>query len=232
MRISTWLVVAGLLATAACSKDDKRGEAKRDDDPVASGALGDEIMVDPELAGQKGGAGAAAIELPPEQRTPEAIAAAKAEALKLAGGTIESAPAPETGDADHLVDSAVTAAQVAAAAKAGKADCAGKVEYSARWANALPEALGVYPQGAVSEAAGTDRDGCKLRVVGFVTPVAVSDVVDFYYTRLRAAGYQARHMIEKDVHVLGGSKGVASYLVYARQREDGLSEVDLVASGG
>jgi len=224
-------VMAGVLALAGCGGSQKRDEAVPDDDPVVSGALGDEIMVDPELAGQKGSAGDTAIELPSEQRSPEAVAAAKAEALKLAGGSIEAAPDPEPGEAGVLVSGAVTAAQVAAAARASKADCAGKVEYSAKWAAALPEALAVYPQGAVREAAGTDRDGCMLRVVSFLTPVTVDDVMDFYYTRVRSRGYDARHMVEKDGHVLGGKKAGASYLVYARKLDNGLTEVDLVASG-
>jgi len=226
------ILLAGLLTLAGCSGGDKRDQASPDDDPVVAGALGDEIMVDPDLAGQKGKAGDAAIELPSEQRTPEAIAAAKAEALRLAGGAIQKAPDPESGDPGPLVNGAVTAAQVAASARTGKTDCAGKVEYSAKWATKLPEPLTIYPQAALREAAGTDGDGCKLRVVSFVTPVTAGEVIDYYYTRLRSHGYDARHMVEKEGHVLGGKKANASFLIYARKLGNDLTEVDLVASGG
>jgi hypothetical protein len=224
--------LAGVLLLAGCGHAEKAEKAKAENDPAVTSALGDEIMVDPELAGQQGSAGASKIEIPPEQRTPEAVAAIKAEALKLAGGTIQPAPAPSgEGDVSKLVESAATAAQIAAAAKTGKVDCAGKVQYSAKWATALPAALAVYPQGAVQEAAGTDSDGCRLRVVNFVTPVTPGDVIDFYNTRVRAGGYDARHQLDGAQHVLGGRKGAAAYLVYARKLDNGLTEVDLVASG-
>jgi len=232
MRSSAWTALAGALLVVGCGSGEKAAKPKAEEDPAVTGALGDEIMVDPELAGQNGNDGASAIELPPEQRTPEALAAAKAEAARLAGGTIQPAPEPVSGDVSKLIENTATAAQFAAAAKTGKVDCAGKVEYSAKWANALPAVLAVYPQGAVQEAAGTDADGCKLRVVSFLTPVAASDVVDFYYTRVRSGGYDARHHVDGNDHVLGGGKAGASYLIYARQLDNGLSEVDVVASGG
>ena len=130
-----------------------------------------------------------------------------------------------------VVELHATAAQVAEAAKTGKVDCAGKAEYSMKWASSLPEALGVYPRGAVQEAAGTDSDGCRMRVVSFATPVAPEDVIDFYFTRVRAAGYDAKHSLDGKDHVLGGSKGSAAYLIYARKLDNGVTEVDLIASG-
>lgn len=224
--------LASALLLAGCGKGGEAAKPKGEEDPAVTGALGDQIMVDPELAGQQGSGGTGKIELPPEQRTPEAIAAAKAEALKLAGGAIQSAPAPAVGgSATVLEQNAATAAQVAEAAKAGNVDCAGKVQYSANWATSLPAALAVYPRGAVQESAGTDADGCRLRVVSFVTPVAAGEVVDFYYTRLRAEGYSARHQMNGNDQVLGGGKGAAAYVVYARKLDNGLTEVDLVASG-
>lgn len=235
MKIPGRLAFAGLtslMLLAGCGSADKETKAKAEADPAVTGALADEIMVDPDLAGQQGPVGSAQIELPPEQRTPEAIAAARAEAAKLAGGAIQSAPAPAGGDSAKLVEGAATAAQFAAAAKTGKVDCAGKVEYSAKWAAALPAVLSVYPKGAVQEAAGTDKDGCKLRVVSFLTPVAAGEVVDFYYTRVKAGGYDAAHQVDGEDHVLGGKKAGAAYLVYARKLQNGLTEVDLVSSGG
>lgn len=223
------LIVALLLAGCDKSEPDK---VTAQNDPAVSSALRDEIMVDPELAGQQGETGGSAIELPPEQRTPEAIAEAKAQAAKLAGGSITAAPAPEGGDGARLIEGAVTAAQFAAAARTGSTDCSGKVEYSANWVTSLPAVLAVYPQGAVQEAAGTDKDGCRLRVVSFVTPVAASEVVDFYYTRVRSGGYDAKHQVDGEDHILGGKKAGAAYLVYARKLGNGLTEVDLVASGG
>ncbi|PEQ12953.1 hypothetical protein B2G71_08950 [Novosphingobium sp. PC22D] len=225
--------LAGVLLLAGCNSSTEEKDAA-EQDPALAGALGDQIMVDPDLAGQEGGAVSAdggQVELPPEQRSPEAVKAAIAEATKMAGGSLKSAPQPASGGTSSLVESAATAAQVAQNSKAAKTDCAEKVQYSTAWAAKLPTAFPVYPRGAVQEAAGTDSDGCKLRVVNFVTPVTPGDVIDFYYTRASAGGYGTEYRMDGSDHVLGGEKGGAAYLLYARKLKNGLTEVDLIASG-
>jgi hypothetical protein len=228
--------MAALLALAGCNESEPPA-APPAKDPALTGALADQIMVDPELVGQNQAnsaitaADSNSVTQPAPAGGTEAIAAAKAEAAKLAGGAIQSAPAPTPGDGKALAADAATAAQLATVADKSQADCAGKVEYSAHWATALPEPLGVYPRGAVSEAAGTDQAGCRLRVVSFTTPVPPQDVVDFYYTRLRKAGYGAAHRLDGKDHVLGGRKAASAYVVYARPAEDGMTEVDVVAGG-
>ena len=84
----------------------------------------------------------------------------------------------------------------------------------------------------MQEAAGTDQAGCALRVVNFQTPVAIDDVVDFYFSSASKAGYSARRVRDGGDDILGGVKGGASYVVYARRLASGATEVDLVTSGG
>lgn len=226
--------VASICLLAGCGKSEKSPEGGNPEDPAVSGALGDQIMVDPELAGQSGAAvsaGSASIELPPEQRSPEAIAAARQEAAKLAGGTLKSVSSPTEGKVTSLLENAATAAQIAQASKAAATDCASMVKYSMTWATKLPTALKVYPRGAVQEAAGIDNGDCSLRVISFATPVSTGDVMDFYYTRATADGYNADYHIEGADHVLGGSKGAAAFVIYARKLDNGLTEVDLISSG-
>lgn len=217
------LVVPALtlvLFLASCGSETK--EAGRDAE--------DPIMVDPELAGQNG-EGAASAAFPARARTPQAIAAAKADALKAAGGLIRPAPAAKAiGSGSGQL--AITPAQIAASAIGVGSKCPDKIEYSAGWATRLPAPLSVYPRGHVVEAAGTDRDGCKLRIVNFVTPVTIKDVVDFYSTRVSAAGFDAEHRVDGKEHVLSGAKGSAAYVVFARPLEDGLTDVDIVSNGG
>lgn len=226
--------LAAVLLLAGCGSAKQPGDAA-EPDPAMTGALGDQIMVDPEMAGADGAALApnpGKIELPPQQRSPEAIQAARDEAMVQAGGNLKSAPRPGAGSASSLVEGAATAAQVAQDAKAARADCTAKAQYSATWAAKLPQDLPVYPRGAVQEAAGTDSAGCRLRVVNFVTPVTPGDVIDFYYTKTTGAGYGAEYRMDGSDHVLGGRKGGQAYLVYARKLGNGLTEVDLIASGG
>lgn len=225
---------AMLILLAACGSK-QEAPVPVESDPAVNGALGDQIMVDPNMSGNNGAALAAnggAIELPAQQRSPEAIAAARDEAMVQVGGTLKSAPAPKPGAASSLVESAATAAQVAQEAKAASTDCTQKAQYSATWAAKMPKDLPVYPRGAVQEAAGTDDAGCHLRVVNFISPVTPKDVVDFYYTKATAAGFGADYRMDGSDHVLGGRKGGQSYLVYARKLGNGLTEVDLIASGG
>ena len=225
--------VAALSLVAGCDRADDDNANLAEGDPAMDGALGDQIMVDPELSGQSGGAATAGggAGLPPEQRGPEAIAAAKQDAMKKAGGSIDAAPEPRRTSTASLVESAATAAQVGEAARAGGQDCAEKVEYAMNWSTRLPDAIGIYPRGAVQEAAGTDADGCSLRVISYLSPVDPGDIVDFYYTTARKGGYNADYRMDGNDHVIGGKNGGKAYVVYARKLDNGLTEVDLIASG-
>lgn len=224
--------LAGLALLSGCGSDEKKDAAQAD--PAMTGALEDQIMVDPDLAGQNGGAasaGANRVDLPPEQRGPEAAAAARQEALRMVGGELKPAPEPARGDVASLTERAATAAQIAQATQTAKTDCAARAQYSMSWAARLPDALRVYPRGAVQEAAGIDADGCSVKVASFLTAVTPRDVIDFYFTRVRAAGYEAQYRLDGGDHVLGGAKAGSAYVVYARQLDNGMTEVDLMASG-
>jgi len=232
------VLIAPLLLLAACTSEDEPTEAA-EGDPAMAGSLGEQIMLDPDLAGANRANNAAAVpsadgSIPAEQMTAEALASARGQALKLVGGPGAMKKAPEARVANGTLpaDSELTAAARAAAAPAGEADCAAKARYTAEWAAKLPAAFPVYPRGAVQEAAGTDDGACALRVVNFTTPVPLSEVIDFYYTRASAAGFTAQHIVDGEDNVLGGTKGQASYVVYARRLKGGGTSVDLVTSGG
>ena len=213
-------------------------EAAREEDPATTEALGDQIMYDPDLAGQNRADSAASVpsgdgSVPTVEGGAEAVAAARSDALRLVGGAGRMQKAPDAREVAGALpaDAALTAAARAAQAPGGRGDCAAKVAYTMAWAAKLPAAFPVYPRGAVQEAAGTDTSGCSLRVINFVTPVPLGEVMDFYYSRARTAGFSTQRVLQDGDDVLGGVKGAASYVVYARHLPSGNTEVDLVTSG-
>jgi hypothetical protein len=234
------LLLSAVLLLAGCGEAKQRAAKPAEPDAAVIEALADPIMTDPDLTWQNQAhaaiavAGPAAGALPPIDRGDAAIGAARDMAARLVGGDfggeVPPAPDPVAGDLVALRD-AVTAAQMAVAAGVTRAECARDVGYSASWAARLPAPLQVYPRGAVQEAAGSDADGCGLRVVHFATPVAVADVVAFYHARLRAAGYPAAHLADHDDHALRGRKGDLAYVIHVRAGANDLTEADIVVSG-
>ena len=171
--------------------------------------------------------------LPPEMLSPEALGRARAAALDLVGGASRMKKAPVAVEVAGKLpaDAALAVASRAVAAPGANGNCADRAEYTMQWAARLPAAFPIYPRGAVQEAAGTDASGCSLRVVNFVTPVPLGEVMDFYYSRARAAGFSAQRVLQDGDDVLGGVRARASYVVYARRLPSGNTEVDLITSG-
>jgi len=237
IRRSAFLCAAVLLVSA-CGTKDQPAQPGNDDAAMAT-ALGKPITTDPDLAGENGANAAAFVPsadgtVPNVDMSPEAVTAARAEALDLVGGPGAMKKTPEATAVNGPLpqDSALTAAARAAASPGGQGDCAARARYTAEWAAKLPDAFPVYPKAAVQEAAGTDEGACNLRVVNFTTAVPLPEVLDFYYTRATTAGFSAQHVRDGGDDVLGGVKGAASYQVYARDLPNGGSSVDLVTHGG
>lgn len=230
------LALPAALLLTACGEEPAKPDVAQD--PALTAALGEQIMVDPDLVGMNDANAVAQLpvqdgSLPSLDLGPEAIERARADALVLLGGQakLRKAPAPREVSGELPADAPLTAAARAAAAPGANADCAKRAEYSAGWAARLPAAFPVYPRGAVQEAAGSDAAGCSLRVVNFQTPVPLAEVIDFYFTRAATAGFTAQRVLQDGDDVLAGTKGKSSYVVYARRMPSGATEVDLVTSG-
>lgn len=224
-----FLMPLAALVLSACGQETAAPDSAKDLDPAIVAALADPIMIDPDLASQNRGNAAIAMGafdgVPLEDVSPEAIEAARAEAVRLAGGTIKSAPEPaETGKA---APPAVTAGQLAAMT-ANPAGCVEGLRYGYAWAAQFPATLPIYPRGHVQESAGSA--GCKLRAAVFTTPVEPQAVIDFYYTTAGTGGYSADRSRAGEVEVLSGSKGASAYLVRVRT-VGGLSQVELAVRG-
>ncbi|MEH3037096.1 MAG: hypothetical protein PGN23_11520 [Sphingomonas adhaesiva] len=204
--------------------------AASEGDPALTAALHDQIMVDPALVQQANDD----VVRPPSMPVtgavpPDGIAIAAMKTIPLPTG-LRSAP-PPSADCPACVTArrALTLGALAQSQGGGTARCAQRLAYSTVWANRLPDALPLYPDARVAEAAGADGDGCALRVVSFVSAQPMQALLDFYYTRAAAAGFPAGHQANGGEHVLAGAKpGAGAYLVTLRPHRGGGTEVDLM----
>lgn len=228
------IYLVGAIALSGCDAEPDGFTPADQQDPATALALGDAIMVDPDLAGQNlgdaalTGGGPAAAPIPLLRRTPEVIVAARDEAARLAGNAIAPPPAPTSEIETSRAAMALTAPAIAALLSPA---CAAKSDYTMAWAARFPTKLPLYPRANVQEAAGTDAPGCALRSASFLTPVAAEDVAGFYYQMARKAGLMVEHRREGRDSVLQGGKGKATFILFIRQRDDGLTEADFATFG-
>ncbi|HEU0066491.1 MAG TPA: hypothetical protein VFQ57_04545 [Sphingomonas sp.] len=197
------LSLAIVLALGACSgKDDDPAPAQKPiADPAVAEALQGPIMVDPGL-GQS--ANIDALRPPPR---PDTVLV------------------PLDAAVSRPVGAALTLGAVAQAIPRTAA-CAGRVRYSAIWSTRLSPAFPLYPDAAVTEAAGTD-DGCSLRIVAFASDAAPDVVRTWYGARARAAGYTVRSGGMR----VSGERAGALYVVHVQPRDGGGSDVHLIVGG-
>jgi hypothetical protein len=231
----------------ACDrKDDKDSLARLDAelanstaDPALKGALEDQIVVDPNLTGQSN---ANALRpagrpldggLPAFKVDPKAVAAQIAAAEKLAGGKLLRAPEAIQTPSDGETPATLGALARDQGKRQGIA-CDGKLDYGMEWAQRLPEALPLYPGARLTDAAGAEGKSCAIRAVSFLTGVPMQNLLDFYYTQAKRAGYAASHEIMDGQHMLGGVRGAdeAAYVLTFAPAPGGATAVDLIANKG
>lgn len=177
-------------------------------DPAVKGALQDQIMVDPQLAAQ---ANAHSIRPPDEPySTP-----------------LPPSDRPTQSDSQPPQTLAQTARSDIAGSKAG---CNFAVNYSARWAAMLPVDIPIYPQGHVTEAAGSDTPTCHLRVVSFTSEAPVAAATDFYLTHGHDAGY-APSQTGDTIRGTRAKDGAMIVITIGKTNAGG-SAVDIVTNAG
>ncbi len=240
-------------ALAACgggaAADDKIDDELLSDakDPAMTGALEDQILVDPDLTSQNDRNSALTAGGPPNGALPtdtgsvgsaqRAVADAQA---ALGEGRMMSAPEPTRVAAEDCTTCADGGgATLGARAREqysgrGKGTCDDRLTYDMGWANRMPPEFPIYPRANVREAAGVEAGLCDIRVVTFRTTASLKNVADFYYTKARRSGFDAEYQLRGDDYVLGGTRDVddGAYVVFMRPQSNGGTEVDIVASNG
>jgi hypothetical protein len=226
-----------LLILVGCSSSKPAPDPNAERDGAAAAALNDPIMVDPDLSAQNrgnaalSGGGPPNGNLPDFNRSPEEAEAALNSAQATLGDILRPAPeASQTAPKSRLAG-AITMPAVAAASGVASKACADGMGFTFAWAAQLPAGLPIYPRGHTIVAAGNDTFGCKVRAVRYVTPVAVRDVVDFYYSIASIARLSPERRHEGDDEVVAGKSAAGSGAAYIRKRADGLTEVNLISSG-
>ena len=210
LRFAAAAVLPLALALSACG----------DDDAVESAPGTEQAQAGPQFGGEV-------------DSSPEAIAAAQAQAKEIAGGDAQWRTAPEArvASGDLPADSILNQALAGANTGDSQADCASAAEFGNEWASRLPETFPVYPGAAVTEAAGTDAGGCNLRVVNFMTAVSKAEVMNFYYTLAANEGYSTQRVSAGGEDTLGGSMAGSQFVVVGRERAGGGADFDLIVSG-
>ena len=241
-----WLVAGLMIAAAplAGCRDNPNAKAELkplDDgltsaDPAIKGSLEDKIMVDPKLAGQANRNAVGPGNMPVEGTVP-GVAGGKAESAAEAAAVLKAGKllaAPKAQPFEENCDNCEAKRPVtlgALAREQTKGSCDAKLTYGNGWADRLPAAFQLYPRATLREAAGIDGGKCNLRVVNFQTAASMQGVLDYYHTMAVRAGYTSDHRVRGTEHVLGGTKGDLAYVLFVR-RDGGMTDVDLVASGG
>ncbi len=205
-------------------------------DPLVEQALGDQLMVDPDLASQNEANAALTVafdsSFPPLITGPEQRAAAltATRSLLLEGGEITDLPKTDASDdsADFPnLTGALTAAERASRIGFAK-ECADRLNYSAIWAARLPTHANIVPDGAVIEAAGNPQAECNIRIVTYVTNLPLEEVMQFHFNLAKRANLAPRYSAG-DESVLHAISSQTSIAVHARQRSEFQTEVDVIS---
>ena len=229
---NTLVPIVLMLAVAGCSRDS--AQDAKPVDPAVTAALAGPLLTEPDLAAMNGagraltGTGVASALIPANLYTPEAIAAAKAEAKAQLGGAIAASRAASGSDKAIGGQTALDSLRRAY----GKMPCEGLANWSAIWATRLPPPFTPYPRGHVEEALGADGGTCHVRAVTYRIGVTPAEALDFHAVQAAQAGLSVEHRADGDAHALIAGKGALSATIYVRPGPEGLTEVHIVTSGG
>lgn len=228
-----WLPLAALLLSS-CGDDVLPVDANNavGADPLLARALNDPLMVDPDLAYRNEANAAITIRhdhaLPTFTGSTEAAQRARevARLELLDSGSILDLPGETTGARKVALAGLSTSNEIIDAV-GGPGQCSGQLEEGLAWAARMPDVARVMPHGMVQQAAGVDAGGCDVRVVRYLTPVAIEDALQYHFNQAARARLSATLFREPEA-ILQASRGDIHLTVHARPGPGGTSAIDLV----
>ncbi len=199
--------------TASLNDLDAKIGGKNEADPALTAALEDQILIDPALRGQSNKDAIRPAPKPYQSPIP------KGEGLKTNPASTKT-----------LGDLAATQSDVAKDSFNG---CGLSVDYAMSYAAKLPADMPLYPKSRVTEAAGSNLNGCKLRAVSHNSSAAVDDVAAHYATTARSAGYSVGAKPEGKGQLITGKRAAdgGAFYVILTPVADG-TQADLVINNG
>jgi len=203
------------LSLAACGSEAARQQD--DDDPALAAALAGPILTDLDLVQQDlshvaiAGGGPPVIQLPPIEHDPDALAAIREEARRIAGAGVVDLPEAQGAPAAGLA-SALTLGQLLDAMPHKAVTCEGKAQPGLGWSLHLPAVLPIYPRGHLIDAAGIEATSCQKIAVSFLSPAAGDDIAAFYSAMGRKSGYSVKRRVDGAMQVVAGTKSRSDFV--------------------
>lgn len=93
---------------------------------------------------------------------------------------------------------------IPATASPAEALCGAEFVRGTEWSRRLPPGW-LFPRGRITEAAGNDSGGCRLRFLAFETADDYRQVLSHYRTAATRAGFSAGYHRRGGDHLLGGT---------------------------
>ena len=225
MLVRFAVLFAFVLAASGCARPDPVAPQVETDPAVAQAVIAP-ILTDPDLVSLDNrfavmsDPGPLDASLPPDDFSPQTIAAARAEARALTGG------AGQVAVAQGAECPGCKAVLLAERARVLGAACPGTLADDLAWALRLPDDLPVYPKAHLRESIGHDGAPCSLRGASFTAPVPADEVLGFYRAVAARAGFGLR---QAGSDGLVGTRKSSRMAVLVRPLPGGLSQFDLFA---
>ena len=229
------LAVTGLALAllAACSQEpDAAPIDVLAQDPQLARAVHDPLMVDPDLSWRTEANAVVALReghpLPPyemrEDATERAREAARLELLE--NGQIPALPAASQG-AGGVSLAALGTASAMVRAVGAREDCIARMDASLAWSTRMPETSAIMPHGMVTQAAGVDEGTCVVRVVRYLTPASIDDVLEYHFTKLDRARFGLTLYAAPEAQIVAERRDQA-LRINLRAGPGGMTAVDVV----